>query len=156
MKMNPLGSRTFLQDLSLDLTGLAALLAQYAEADLRRRENESRDRVTARQVRALLAARHARSQIFGHDLAHPGWSLLLELFSADLEGRQFNMARLAAEARVPPATAFKWIADLSTAGFVHRAPDSTRPNGVLIALTDSGREAMEDYFVAMLIAWNEA
>lgn len=154
--MDPTGSPRFLQDLSANLTGLAAMLAHYAESDLRRRRNETRDRVTTAQVGAVLAARHARSAIFGHDLANPGWSLLLELFRADLENRPVSRGRLATDARVPPATAFRWIGDLSASGFVRRFPDPERPKGVLIALTEAGREAMEDYFLAVMLGWSQA
>jgi DNA-binding MarR family transcriptional regulator len=93
--------------------------------------------------------------VFGHDLANPGWSLLLELFRADLEERPVNLARLATDARVAATTAFRWIVDLSASGFVNRMPDPKRPKGIRLALTNAGRDAMEDYFVAVLIGWKE-
>lgn len=66
------GGRTFLEDLSLELTNVAALLAQYAERDAGRREAAAGERVTVRQVEGVLAARYARSAVFGLDLANPG------------------------------------------------------------------------------------
>ena len=143
--------RTFLDDLSLDLTALAAMLAHYAERYQRRRQREAHDRITPEQVRTLLAARYARTAAFGHDLCNPGWSLLLELFKADLEKRPVNLAQLATNARVARTTALRWVRDLSTSGFVPRAPDAHVRSGMEIALTDAGREAMEDQFVALLL-----
>lgn len=93
--------RTFLEDLSVDLTQVAALLAHYAEQDARRRAAEAVARVTARQVEAVQAARYARCAVFGADLADPGWSLLLALFRAYLEKRPVRLGRLATDARGP-------------------------------------------------------
>jgi DNA-binding MarR family transcriptional regulator len=147
---------TFLQDVSLDLTRLATAVAQYAEADLRRRRGETAARVTAAQVRALLAARHARTAAFGVDLSHPGWSILLELFRADLEKQSMSLARLAKRARVPTTTALRWLGHLSEAGLIHRCAYPDRPTGVMLGLTNAGREAMEDYFIAVLLGWCQA
>lgn len=141
--------RTFLEDLSRDLTHLAGLVAAYAEEDAGRREREAVERVTLRQVEAVLAARYARSARFGMELASPGWSLLLELFRAYLEKRPVRFARLATDARVAGTTALRWVDDLGAAGFVRRDADPERKGGVLIALTDAGIDAMEDYFVSV-------
>jgi DNA-binding MarR family transcriptional regulator len=99
----------------------------------------------------MLAARYARSAMFGMDLANPGWSLLLELFHAHLEKRTVHLARLAADARVATTTALRWVAALSDAGFVRREDDPGRSGGVRVELTDAGKEAMEDYFVSVLL-----
>lgn len=147
-----LADRTFLDDLSLDLTSLAAMLARYAEAEGARRRREPHDPITAGQLRTLLAARYARSKAFGVDLSNPGWSLLLELFRSELEKSPLNLARLAAEAQVARTTALRWVNDLTTAGFIRRVPDANGTTGAAIALTDAGLEAMEDYFVTLLHA----
>ena len=143
--------QTFLDDLSLDLTNLAAMLAQYAEGDRRRRKRDARGRITAPQVRTLLAARYARTAAFGHELCNPGWSLLLELFRADLEKRPINLTQLATEARVARTTALRWVRDLSTSGIVRRASGPGADGAAEVALTDAGREAMEEQFVALLL-----
>jgi hypothetical protein len=54
-------SRTFLEDLALDLSRAAGLLALYAEADAAKREALSIAPATAPQLAALLAARNARN-----------------------------------------------------------------------------------------------
>jgi DNA-binding MarR family transcriptional regulator len=147
------GGRTFIEDLSRDLTLISALFARYAEADAARREAAARGRVTAVQVRAVLAARHERREMFGLDLANPGWSLLLELFRASLEKRSVRLPRLAKEARVSATTAARWIESFAEAGFVQRLPDPRRPGTASLILTDKGAEAMEDYFVVVQLGW---
>lgn len=147
--------RTFLEELSLDLTRYATMLAHYADREAERRRADALAQVTAGQVGAVLAARYARSAVFGLDLASPGWSLLLELFHAHLEKRPVHLARLATDARVAMTTALRWVTALSKAGFVRRESDPGRSGGVRIELTDAGKDAMEDYFIAVLLGWAE-
>jgi DNA-binding MarR family transcriptional regulator len=145
------GGRTLLEDLSHDLNHIAVMLTRFAEVDAARRE--AGIPVTAQQVRALIAARHARSAVFGLDLANPGWSLLLELYRARLEGRPARMERLATDARLAATTVLRWLDLLRAAGFAERRPDPERSRQILIALTDAGAEAMHDYFAAIAAGW---
>jgi DNA-binding MarR family transcriptional regulator len=150
------GSRTFLQDLSGELSAVSAMLALYADNEAQSRQAAARGHVTAEQLGALLAARHARSAAFGVDLAHPGWSVLLELFRAYLEKRPVRLARLATDARVAATTTTRWIEQFIEAGFVRREEDAERQGGIMLSLTDAGSDAMEDYFVAVQLGWSEA
>lgn len=90
------------------------------------------------------------------DLANAGWSLLLELFLAQLEKRPVRLTRVAADARVPTTSAIRWIEAFVGAGLVRREPCPDRHGATALALTDAGSEAMEDYFVALLLGWAEA
>lgn len=150
------GGRTFLEGLSEELGAVSAALTRHAAEEKRQRQAAARERITAVQLHAILAARYARTERLGMDLAHPGWSLLLELFRGTLEKAPVRLARLAAEAHVPSTTALRWVERLIRAGLVRReAP--TQPDGpVLLALTDAGAEAMEDYFVSVQLGWAEA
>jgi hypothetical protein len=139
--------RTFLEDLSLDLTHLAALLAHYAEQDANRGEARAGP-VTARQVAALIAARKARSAAFGLDLANPGWSLLLELYRARLAGEEARTAALPVAILAAPSTIARWLARLAAAGLAERGP-AAPGHPAAAALTDAGAEAMADYFRAV-------
>jgi hypothetical protein len=140
-----------LEALSLELAGVSARLSGFVEEEARRRRAEAVARVTAAEVGAVVAARHARSDLFGVDLAHPGWSLLLELFQAHLEQRTVHFTRLAIDARVAGTTALRWVAVLAESGFLRREADPGRSGGVRVELSECGRERMEDYFVAVLL-----
>jgi DNA-binding MarR family transcriptional regulator len=152
---NPSG-RTFLEELSDELGAFSATLTRYAADERQRREAAARERITAGQLRAVLAARYARSERLGMDLASPGWSLLLELFRASLEKRTVRLPRLAADARVPSTTALRWIEAFVGAGLVAREADARRDGVSNLVLTAAGNEAMEDYFVALQLGWVEA
>ena len=156
MADSPSGKRTFLEELSEELGAVSATLTRYAEEERRRREAAARERITAGQLQAVLAARYARSERLGMDLANAGWSLLLELFRASLEERPVRLARLAADARVPATSAMRWIDQFIAAGLVRRDLAPERRAVVRFALTDAGAEAMEDYFVSIQLGWMEA
>lgn len=148
--------RTFLEELSEELGAVSATLTRYAEAERRRREAAALEPVTPGQLRAVLDARYARSERLGMDLATAGWSLLLELFRASLERRPARLSRLAADARVPATTAMRWIDRFIDAGLVRREPHPEHEGATALVLTDAGSEAMEDYFVAVLLGWVQA
>jgi DNA-binding MarR family transcriptional regulator len=150
------GNGTYLQELSDELSALVEALTRYAEEKRQRREAAARERITAAQLQAVLAARYWRSEKLGLELAHPGWSLLLELFRASLEQRRVRLARLATDAHVPVPTAIRWVDRFVSAGLVRREADAERAGVVRIALTAAGAEAMEDYFVAVQLGWAEA
>jgi DNA-binding MarR family transcriptional regulator len=147
-KIEAPGGRTLLEDLSLDLTHIATMLAHLAERDACRREVP----VMAWQVRLLISARHARSVVFGMDLSNPGWSLLLELYLAHLEQRPVKPARLATDARLAMSTAQRWLDRLCAAGFAENCPEPARRRGAATALTPAGVAAMQDYFLAAAAA----
>lgn len=145
--------RTFLEGLSDELGAVAATLTRYAADERRRPDAAARERITPGQLRAVIAARYARSERLGMDLASPGWSLLLELFRASREKRPVRVRRLAVDARVPTTTALRWIEAFVAAGLVAREADARRDGVSNLALTDAGNEAMEDYFVALQLGW---
>ena len=141
---------TFLEDLSLELTSLAVRTAQQAEREGARRAEEVRAfAVSGRQVRAMIAARAARAEASGVDLANPGWSLMLVLLLAELEGRRVRMSRVAEEAGVAPTTGLRWIETLCAAGLIVREPDGTRAGSFVLLLSAAGAGAMRDYFRAV-------
>ncbi len=149
------GSRTLLEDLSLELVRIAALLAWLAERDAARRESpapgpaEAAETELAR-VEAAIAARRARSAVFGLDLDNPGWSLMLELYRARLEGRDPTAARLATDARLSMSTLARWRRRLVASGHA-AAPAGERA----LALTDSAADSMSDYFAALSVGWGQ-
>jgi DNA-binding MarR family transcriptional regulator len=148
--------RIVIEELSDELGAFSAKLTRYATEERGRREAEARERITPAQLEAVLAARYARLETFGMDLASPGWSLLLELFRASLEKRTVRLPRLATDARVASTTALRWIEAFVDAGLVGRKVDPTREGASTLSLTDAGSEKMEDYFVGLLLGWAEA
>ncbi|MEA3035655.1 MAG: Winged helix DNA-binding domain [Sphingomonadales bacterium] len=141
--------RTFLEELADELDHLSRLLTAYAEGDAARREAAAPGAPTALNVALAIGARRARAATFGLELAHPGWSLLLELYRARLAGEPgVRINRLAVDARLAPATVDRWLGRLTAAGWAERVPDPKAENGVHARLTPDGAAAMQAHFEA--------
>jgi len=148
------GGRTLLEDLGRDLSHITAMIVHLAENDASRRQAMAcQAPVTAQQVGFLISMRHARSAVFDLDLANAGWSVLLELYHARLEGRTVRISRLATDARIAIATAMRWLDQLCAHGLVERRADPQGGRGVVVGLTEAGRAAMDDHFAAMKTGW---
>lgn len=134
-----------LRDLASDLSGIAARVSAIAD-----RPHLLLDRggVSASQIQTLLEARHRRSAALRLDVVHPGWSLLLVLFRAHLEGRPVRMARLATDAHVAMTTMMRWMAQFLAHGLAERRPDPTHARGVLFALSADGAERVRRQLIA--------
>jgi hypothetical protein len=134
-----------LERLALDCCRLAAGLAEAAESEaLRRRTGLGRIPVSARHVRALIAARQLRPDRFGALLApDSGWSLMLVLYAARLEGWELSETQLAEAAGT--ASVRTRLPALEARGFLHRRPDPEDPRQTLVALTDEAAAKMRAY-----------
>lgn len=133
--------------LGFDACRLAAGLARAAEAEQRRRaRGHGAIEPDARFVRGLIAARRRRFERLGPALApEPGWSVLLALYAARLEGRELTLAGLTEAAGAPGATVVGRIAALEAQGLVERRPDPARRRGTLVRLTDEATARIHDY-----------
>jgi hypothetical protein len=108
---------------------------------------------SAPQVRALIRARHARSNHFPGDLfADPAWDMLLDLMAARLEGKVVSVSSLCIAAVVPPTTALRWIKTMTDGGLMERKADPTDGRRVFIDLTERSMEAMQAYFARSSVA----
>lgn len=134
-----------LEPIALDACRLAAALVEAAEAEaLRRRTGHGGIAISARFVRALIAARQLRPERFGALLApETGWSIMLALYAARLEGWDLDETRLAEAAGT--ATLRTRLPALEAKGFIERRPDPEDPNETLVSLTDEAAAKMRDY-----------
>lgn len=137
-----------LEMMGFDACRLAARLVEAAEAEtLRRMTDHGRIALTARFVRSLIAARRLRYERLGPALApEPGWSLLLILYAARLDGRlELTLADLTRSADAPGSTVYGRIAALEAQGLLQRRSDPARGRGTLIGLTDEAAARIHDY-----------
>jgi DNA-binding MarR family transcriptional regulator len=142
------GDRPSLRDLASDLADIAARISTIADrADL----PLVRDGFTPARIRTLLEARYKRSAAFRLELIHPGWSILLVLFCAHLEGTPVRMARLATDAHVAMTTMMRWTALFLVHGLAERHPDPAHARGVLLALSTDGAALVRGQLIAEII-----
>lgn len=127
--------RRSLRELASDLARIAEQISAVAH---NRDVPPDSGEFSAAQVQALLDGRLARAAAIGLDLVHPGWTLLLVLYRAHLDGRPIRMARLATEAHVAMTTMMRWLAPFLAHGLAERRPDPNHGRGVLITVTADG------------------
>jgi hypothetical protein len=136
-----------LELLALDACRLAAGLAEAAETErLRRTAGHGGIAITARFVRTLIAARRLRPQLLGPEFApEAGWSVMLCLYVAHLEGWTLTQATLTKAAAAPGATVTGRLAALEAEGLIEPRPDPDRARGTLVSLTDEAAGRIHDY-----------
>ncbi|MCX7284019.1 MAG: MarR family winged helix-turn-helix transcriptional regulator [Novosphingobium sp.] len=100
-----------------------------------------------RLVRKIIRHRQMRARFFEGELfADPAWDMLLDLTAARAEHKRVSVTSLCIASGVPPTTALRWISQLTTAGLLCRAEDSTDRRRAFIALSDNAADAMARYF----------
>jgi len=101
-------------------------------------------------VRNAIRARRMRAAYFAEDLfADPAWDILLDLFAADLEGRQVSVSSLCITAAVPGTTALRWIGSMVGSGLLVRGADAQDRRRAFITLSPTSRQGMQRYFNAV-------
>jgi DNA-binding MarR family transcriptional regulator len=104
--------------------------------------------ITARTVRAIIAARWLRREYLGFDSSEAEWSLMLELYAARLEGREVHQTGLAVAAGVPQTTTLHTTRRLIGARIFAARPDPSDKRRLLIALTPRAAERIRAYLDA--------
>jgi len=129
----------------LELRRMKRTLARIARLPAPR----GRLQVDAAAVRAILAARRLREEIFGAAIGDVAWALLLDAYAARLEGRGVAMTRLGAAAGVARSTSHRWGARLLERGlFVHHGAGGGRT--VSVGLSDDAAARIHDYLAAAI------
>jgi hypothetical protein len=104
----------------------------------------------ARGIREMIWRRRRRESHFPADLfADPAWDMLLDLYASHYEQKTVSVSSLAIAAAVPSTTALRWIKLMSDEGLFVRAADPDDGRRIYIALSDDGRERMDNYFGEM-------
>ncbi len=106
--------------------------------------------VTAIIVRTIIAARWLRRDFLGVDVGDPEWSLMLELYSARLDGREVHQTGLSVAAGLPQSTALHATRRLVEAGLFATKPDPRDGRKLLVTLTAPAAERIRSYLTAAM------
>lgn len=118
-------------------TAPAALNAVLPESD------------AAALARSEIRARASRGRFFRPTLfSDPAWDILLELFSAEHEGRLVSISGVGLTSNIPQTTAHRWINVLEREGLVERTNDPRDGRRTFLSLSRFGLLAMYQYFQA--------
>ncbi len=100
--------------------------------------NEAQRIYRARRVRD----RYLPPEIFGE----PTWDLLLDLYSAKIEGLEIDLTSACQASSVPESTALRYIAVLEQRGLVVRYDHPQDRRVHLLRLTTDGFRRMQGFF----------
>ena len=104
----------------------------------------------AHVIRTMIRTRQLRGRYLDESLfADPAWDMLLDLCAAYRENVPVYVTSLCVAAAVPQSTALRMLRTLSQRGLVTQTPDRADRRRVIVALSEQGIRAMEDYFDAV-------
>ena len=145
------------QDLTEDQSNLdlATLASRVAELEQRLGSDSEAapglgfsDRKVAILAHSIYRARQRRLKHFDAELfGEPAWDMLLDLFVHFVRGERVSTTSLGLAARVPHATAHRWIDILIAKGLVERLPATDDRRLSIIELTPVGFRQVRDYVV---------
>ena len=108
--------------------------------------------VNADRVQAIIDARQMRAKFLDPDLfADPAWSILLDLYRADLAQHRISTTSLYFGSGVPVTTALRWLAALEGRGLASRTQDPLDGRRQFVTLTQDAIAAMSRYFSAVSV-----
>lgn len=143
---NDLDAITRLLSLLLQQTGRPAGGPATLSTEQARPASTGRGEALARAGQAL-AERKRRANFFAKVLfSEPGWDMLLELYVAEVSGRQHTVGSLIDVVGNPSTTSIRWINYLEKEKLIEREPHPKDRRVVFIRLTDKARLRLDEYF----------
>jgi DNA-binding MarR family transcriptional regulator len=102
-------------------------------------------------LRKRRAAAFGNSDLFGE----PAWEIFLALYAAHEAQHKLSVTGVCEEARLPLATAIRWIEKLEKDGWVYRAPDPVDRRRSWLILSERALNVMRDYLAGLTLRPNQ-
>lgn len=116
-------------------------------------DDRSRDEVpanTLQMVEALIRSRRQRLEFFEKDLFFdPAWSIMLDLFRAELKEQRISVSSVCYGSGVPETTALRYVRTLEERGYIDRVQDTSDKRRVFLKLTPVASAKLLGYFDKM-------
>jgi DNA-binding MarR family transcriptional regulator len=97
-----------------------------------------------RAVRMILGLREARNRNLGGTLfSDPAWSILLDAYASDLDGRRISVSDVCIASAVPHTTALRWLKALEDQGLMKRENDPRDRRRAFVTLTAKAQTVLE-------------
>jgi CheY-like chemotaxis protein len=103
-------------------------------------------------ARMVIRSRRLRGEFLDRELfCDPSWDILLELTTAQLEGKDVPVTSACVAANAPFTTAHRYLNSLASAGLIRRRKDPSDQRRVLVELNEAAFSAMTAYLRAMIL-----
>ncbi|HEX8364230.1 MAG TPA: hypothetical protein VF603_02985 [Allosphingosinicella sp.] len=143
-----------LVEISRVLEETARLVRQHADAQVRPAPPGSAAseplEIPAPLVRAILRIRRLRADYLPAAGGDPAWSMILELYAAELEGRQLNQSRLTLAAGIPHTTGLRITRTLIGRGVFVRRPDRADGRQLVLSLAAEAADKVRAYLTVAI------
>jgi DNA-binding MarR family transcriptional regulator len=97
-----------------------------------------------RAVRLILGVREIRNRNLGGALfSDPAWSILLDAYASDLDGRRISVSDVCIASGVPSTTALRWLKALEDQGLMKRENDARDRRRAFVTLTPKSQTVLE-------------
>ncbi|MEZ5708456.1 MAG: hypothetical protein R3E02_03590 [Blastomonas sp.] len=94
-------------------------------------------------LRRYLKIRRNRNGHFSEDIFFdPAWDILVDLYAAELDGRQISISSACLAASVPRTTALRWIERLEELRLIERRADQLDRRRSNLSLTPKARHRL--------------
>lgn len=105
-------------------------------------------------VNAFLYGRRLRTRYFDqHLFFDPAWSILIDLYRAELTGEQLSVSSVCYGSGVAETTALRYVRLLELRGFIERKPDPKDRRRFFLGLHRSAFEKLDRYFADVSNEW---
>jgi DNA-binding transcriptional ArsR family regulator len=95
---------------------------------------------SAADARAIIAARRLCQSRFGPEIGDTAWMLLLEAFTARIEGRRLAVTSFGAAGGITRSTAYRWTRRLLERGLLSAQGSPERGRATFVTLSDAAAE----------------
>lgn len=105
-------------------------------------------------IKAFLDGRRLRTRYFDQDLFFdPAWSILIDLYRAELTGEQLSVSSVCYGSGVAETTALRYVKVLELRGFIERKPDPKDRRRFFLGLHRSAFDKLDRYFADVSNEW---
>jgi DNA-binding MarR family transcriptional regulator len=100
----------------------------------------SKEALALTRARRILRIFERRAKTsFGELLGEPGWTMLLDLYVREADGKKTNVSSAIIGSMAPPTTGLRWVHLLTEKGFIVRTDHQNDSRVVYVNLTDQTR-----------------
>ena len=127
--------------------GLAENTYGFLQSPASAGQKSSREAADLELVETMISVRFMRDRFFESDLFFdPSWSMLIDLYRAELTGKDLSVTSVCIGSGVADTTALRYIKLLEERDYIYRVADPMDRRRAFLRLTNAARDRLRSYF----------